>query len=473
MLRSVLLLLSGNAFASLLGFARNLVIARLLSVEDYGIAVTFALSMSLVEMTSAIGLQQLIVQAQEGDTPNFQKGLQAFHLLRGLLAGAVLFLLADPIARFLGVPDLAWAYEVLALVPMARGFEHFDIHRLTRHRTYGPALLQKAVPMVLALAAVWPLAVAFDDYKVMLYSLLLQHGFGVVVSHLLAKRPYGLTFDRTVIMHAFRFGWPLLANNALLFLLMQGDRIIVARELGLEILAIFSMGLTLTMTPMSIVGGSLAMFFVPRLSEARDDPARFAHLARGVMQASLAAGLLLIYGALLFGDPVVCFLLGEKYAALAPLVFLFAIWQAILVCKTSYSVPAVALGKTKIQMKANLLRILTLPIAWIAASNGAGPVILIAIATAGEAAANLAGQKLLRKDCDIELEKMVVPFLLSSLFVLLAVITFLNSNGPVPSLIISVGILLPLLIVAVLSMSDIRQHLVSLLKVKQSIGEEK
>ena len=468
MLRSVLLLLSGNAFASLLGFARNLLIARLLSVEDYGIAVTFALSMSLVEMASTIGLQQLIVQARQGDTPEFQKGLQAFHLIRGILAGLALFLLADPIARFLGVPDLAWAYQVLALVPAARGFEHFDMHRLTRHRTYGPVLLYKSVPMVLALAAVWPLAVAFDDYRVMLYSLLLQHGLGVAMSHLTAERPYGLTVDRAVIAHAFRFGWPLLVNNALLFLVMQGDRIIVARELGLEILAIFSMGLTLTMTPMTIVAGSLAMFFVPRLSEARDDPARFAHLARGAMQAALAAGLLLVYGALLFSAPLVSFLLGEKYAPLASLVFLFAIWQAINVFKHGCVVSAIALGKNTIQLRANLLRILALPVAWFAATNGAGPVILIAIASAGEAAAGLAFLRLLRKEFDFEWKKVIAPVLLWFLFVVSSALTFLHSGGTMPSLIVAFGLLLPILVAAIISMTDMRQHLTMSLRIKPS-----
>ena len=78
MLRKALLILSGNAAASLLLFARNLVIARLIPVEDYGIASTFAIAMSVVEMASQLGLQQMIVQAREGEDPHFQAALQGF-----------------------------------------------------------------------------------------------------------------------------------------------------------------------------------------------------------------------------------------------------------------------------------------------------------------------------------------------------------------------------------------------------------
>ena len=67
MFKSALLLLSGNIFGSLMLLVRNLVVARLISVEDYGIAATFAISMAIVEMITALGLHQLIVQDSKGN----------------------------------------------------------------------------------------------------------------------------------------------------------------------------------------------------------------------------------------------------------------------------------------------------------------------------------------------------------------------------------------------------------------------
>jgi hypothetical protein len=82
MFRSALLILSGNAAASLLLLARNLIIARLIPVADYGVASTFAIAMAVVEMASALGLQQQIVQARNGEDPRFQSALQGFQVLR-------------------------------------------------------------------------------------------------------------------------------------------------------------------------------------------------------------------------------------------------------------------------------------------------------------------------------------------------------------------------------------------------------
>ncbi|NJM81628.1 MAG: oligosaccharide flippase family protein [Tabrizicola sp.] len=96
MFKSALLILSGQAFTSILLLLRNLIVARLISVEDYGIAATFAISMSIVEMMTTIGLHQLIIQDKDGEDPRLQSVLQGFHLFRSLFSGLILFLLAIP-----------------------------------------------------------------------------------------------------------------------------------------------------------------------------------------------------------------------------------------------------------------------------------------------------------------------------------------------------------------------------------------
>jgi O-antigen/teichoic acid export membrane protein len=71
MFRAAILLFSGNSLSSLFSLARSVVIAHLISVSDFGIASTFALAMSVIEMMTALGLQQQIVQHKDGDDSSF------------------------------------------------------------------------------------------------------------------------------------------------------------------------------------------------------------------------------------------------------------------------------------------------------------------------------------------------------------------------------------------------------------------
>ena len=72
MIRSGLALAANNTLVGLLAFARNIVIARLVSVEDLGIAGTFATAMAIIEMLSYFALDRLLVQAPDGEEPVLQ-----------------------------------------------------------------------------------------------------------------------------------------------------------------------------------------------------------------------------------------------------------------------------------------------------------------------------------------------------------------------------------------------------------------
>ena len=413
MFRSALLILSGNAAASLLLLARNLIVARLIPVEDYGVAATFAIAMAVVEMASALGLQQQIIQARNGEDPHFQAALQGFQVLRGLISGAVLFVCAGLIADFLNVPQAAWAYRIMALVPVLNALTHFDIHRLNRSMVFWPVILTGAVPALLSVLAVWPLAHLYGDYRVMLYAIVVQAAMTAVISHVVARRPYQLVLDRAVMAQSLRFGWPLLLNGILLFGVFNGDKLIVGRELGMETLAIFAMGFTLTLTPTLVMAKSAQNFFLPQLSTldrlTPEGEARFIHLAMATLQAILVMGLVLVVGVALCGIPVVMVLLGEKYAALLQYLVWLAVMQALRMAKAGPSIVALSCGHTANALVANVLRILTLPLCWYVAVTTGDLLTIIIIAVAGELLGHLVALGMLRYRSHVTLRRVILP----------------------------------------------------------------
>lgn len=409
MFSKAMFILTGNAFGSLMLLIRNLAVARLVSVEDYGIAATFAISMAIVEMASGLGLQQLIVQDKKGEDPTLQAGLQGFNVLRGIFSGVALFLLAHPIARFLGIPDVAWAYQVLALVPVIRGFEHFDIYRLNRSMEFGPLIMTKTLPALISVLSIWPLYLIYGDYQVMLYAVLVHWVLTLATGHVMAKRAYQLRFTKAVMKKGLHFGWPLLINNIILFAVFQGDRLIVGRELGMEVLAVFSMGITFTLTPTLVSASSEQQFFLPQLSSARTDPARFTPLAIAVMQASFVSALLLVLGISLFGAPVVALLLGPKYAALTALLPGLAVWQACRALKVGNTIVALSLAQTSNAMLANGVRLLAFPAVWYVLWTGGALQQILWIVILGELCAYVVSLWLVKRRAALPLRPVLAP----------------------------------------------------------------
>lgn len=390
MLRSALLILSGNAAASLLLLARNLIVARLISVENFGIAATFAIAVSVVEMMSNLGLQQQIIQSNKGADPKFQAALQGFSVLRGVLSGVLLFALATPLAAFLEIPQAAWAYQVIALVPVLNAFKHYDIYRLSRSMRFWPMVLSDGFPALAAVLVVLPFSIWFGDYRIMLFSIIAQSALALATSQLVAERPYRLALDRRVWADGLSFGWPLLLNGALLFVVFQGDKLIIGRELGMASLAIFAMGFTLTLAPTLVMAKSSQNFFLPQLSALNRQnpptPEAFDALARTAIQVGTINGVLLVLAIMLIGAPIVTLLLGVKYVALLPLLIWLAILQAFRVFKSGSTVVALARRQTTNAMIANLIRLVTLPIAWLALTKGADILAVLMIGILGEMA---------------------------------------------------------------------------------------
>ncbi|GAB4386578.1 MAG: hypothetical protein Kow0045_14960 [Albidovulum sp.] len=409
------MLVSGNAFGAALLLVRNLIVARLVSPEQYGIAATYAIAMSIVEMLSYIGLNQLIVVDGDGDDPHVQKALQGFQLLRGLFSSLCLFLIAHPYARLMGVEDVAWAYQVIAVIPLMNGLKHFDVDRLKRHMNFRPAIVASAVPPLVAVLTIWPIALVFDDHRIMLVSLFVQAAATVVLSHATAERRFALALDLAVIRRAAVFGWPLLLNGILLFGVFNGERIIVGNQLGMAQLAVFSMSITLTLTPTLVLSNSFQSLFLPRLSQLREDGARFQAVAVATVEAGIAIGVVLVLGIVLVGGPVVHLLLGPKYAAIMVLLVPMAVLQAARVAKTGASTVALSRHRSGNAMAANLVRVLSLPLAWYAVSHTGNVLTVIAIGILAETVGFGVSLYLAARRARLALQTLWLPSLLTAL----------------------------------------------------------
>lgn len=429
--RKSLLLLSGNAAAAGFTLIRNLLVARLIPVEDYGVAATFALAMAVVEMASAFGLPQQIIQARDGDDPRFQAALQGFQLVRGVVSALILLVLADPLARFLRVPDVAWAYQVLALMPILTALVHFDVYRRQRRMDYRPILLTVTLPALVSLLATWPLVLAFGDWRAMLWAILAQGAAAVLVSHLIAERRYALAFDRGIIGRSLRFGWPILADAVLLFIVFHGEKLIVGRELGMAALGIFAMGITLTLTPTLVAARSAQSLFLPRLSAPRDDPAgeaRFQRLAHATCEANLVFGTALAAGVLILGGPFVLLVLGYKYADLVPLLVLMSILQGLRVFNAGPSIIALSQGQAENALAANVLRVALLPVAWMVVVRGGGMEAVVGLGILGELGGVAVALTLLRLRGRVLLWPLLLP--VGASLAVLGGVFALRSAGP-------------------------------------------
>ncbi|MFW6028022.1 MAG: oligosaccharide flippase family protein [bacterium] len=395
MIRSGLILTSGNVAAALLGLVRNIVIARLVSVEDFGIASTFAITMALVEMASNFSLDRLVVQARDGDEPRLLSTLHAVQAIRGLLGTGVLFLVAGPVAALFGVPEVAWAYQALALVPFLRGLAHLDMFRRQREMQFVPSATVEVSAQMLSSLSALPLALWLGDWRAMLYALLIQQLVFTAASHWVALRPYRWSWDHGIVRRALRFGLPLLANGILMFGIFQGDRIIVGSLIGMTELGWFSAAFSLTLPPALVLASILNRFFLPQLSRLQDDDLAFGSLYPVVIEGVLLVGVVLLGLLAILGPSLLLALYGPRYEAALPFVVLLGAMQALRLAKAGPAIVALSRAEATNPLLANIVRAAALPVAWLVVWQGGGVTALVVTAILGEGLSLLAALVLL------------------------------------------------------------------------------
>ncbi len=377
---------TNQALSHGLSFVRNIIIARLISPEHFGIAATFAITVSMLAVISDRAAEKLLIRAREEDREDLQATAQFWQFMRGVVAAGLIAAMAWPMVWLFKVPQAQWAFYWLALVPLLRGCVHLDIKRLQRHMRFGPQLLTELGTQVAITAAAWPLAYWLRDYSVMLWLLIAQAAALAVLSHLLAQRRYRWRIDRAPAGGLLAFGWPLWVNGLLMVAIVQGDRLVVGSMYSVRELGIYAAALTLTLIPTSLLAGLGTSFMIPLLANPEKDRRRRVRRYALSMQLVAFASVLIAATFILLGPVLAPLLLGPRYGDMSQLVVLLAIMQAIRLFRVAPSVAATTGGDPRSAAMvrwarmtalplALLVGILRLPIEWIAVAGVVGEAI--------------------------------------------------------------------------------------------------
>lgn len=421
-LRSGFFLSFGGAVGALSNFARNIIITRLISVEDFGIATTFSMTMALIQMSTGLGVDRLIVQAVDGNDPKLQATTHAFNILRGVLLSLVMYVVASPVAHLFDLPELVWAFQWLALLPLITGFVHMDAARFQREMRFGASVLNESIPQIIVVLLAAPLALYFNDYRVMLVILFAQSLSMVAISFIVAERKYRVALNRTYLERIFSFGWPLMLNGILMFGIFQGDRAIVGIAFSMEDLGWFSAAFMLTMFPTMVLMNAVQSFFMPLLSARQQDPALFQEGAVATVKACLFIGIGISVGLALGGPALILLIFGAKYSGGVPLIGLLALMQGIRMAKAGPTIVAMSSGKTKYPLYANIIRSFALLFALFAVWRGWGVTGVVYGGIIGETMAVIFFMSLLSRKFGVNLSLLYKSILVSILLVILALV---------------------------------------------------
>ena len=372
-------------------FLRNLILARLIGAEQMGLAVAVALGIRLFEMIGDFGLERWLVQVRSSDLGRARGTVHSLQALKGLLLTGLAVLAAVPVTKALQ-PQLDPAIFALAAIAIAiRGLVNCDYRERQRGRDYAATLHVEGGSSLVALFAIAPIALLTRDYSAFAWASISQAVALCMLSHVVARRAMSFTTELDIVKQALRFGFPVACNAALMFLAMQGDRVLIAIYFEPEVLAAFALAAQLTLLPALAGAKYLLTFDLPRFSRLTLRPNAWQPLFRSRLRrvASIAATLALMLGIL--GDELVGFLYGSQFVVDPAVMGLLALAAGLRLLRAVPNTLLTAMGRTTVLLACNLPRIVTLSLAFGALAIGAGPATVVFIGALSEAAGLMMG----------------------------------------------------------------------------------
>jgi len=304
------------------------IIARLLTPDEYGLAALALVFASLVLVFSDMALGAALIQRK---TLSLVDRDTAFWttVIGGLGFSVVGFALAGPVADLYGEPSAAPLLAVLALTFVVSAVGSPFQCLMLRDMDYARV---EMLPMIGALTgAAAGVAVAVMDGGA--WAIIAQQIVSVVVSTILfcwrsQWRPR-LAFSWDSLRDLGGFSIYLVGHRLLYYLQMNGDRFLIGRFLGTGALGIYAVAYNTMLAPASKLGLPLQRVLAPAFSRIQDDAERIAAAWARVVRVLAAISAPALLGLIVVAPDFIPVVLGDQWTEAVTVVQVLA-WVGLI-----------------------------------------------------------------------------------------------------------------------------------------------
>ncbi len=254
----------------LFNFIRLVILARILSPNDFGLMGIALLTMATLDTFSQTGFQQALIQKKEDIKPYLDSAWTVL-ILRGFLLFAILFFIAPYAAIFFNAPKAKSIIQVIGFAVLFQAFTNIGVIYFQKELEFNKQFIYQfsgtladfivAISAALILRSVWALV----------FGLLAGNAVMCFASYLIHPYRPRLSSDLGKAKELFRFGKWVLGTGIMTFLFNQGDDVVLGKVLGVTMLGFYQMAYRIGQLPATEFAKVISQVTLPTYSKLQDD----------------------------------------------------------------------------------------------------------------------------------------------------------------------------------------------------------
>lgn len=415
--------------AQLVSLLVSIILARLLSPDDYGAVALVMVFITIANVFVSSGFGNALVQKKDADNLDFSSVLY-INIAVSILIYAVLFISAPFIAKFYGMPILNPVLRVLGIrIPVAavNSIQHAYVSRHMLFKRFFWSTLFGTV-----ISGIAGIIMAYSGFGI--WSLVAQYLINtctdtVVLWFTVKWRPIlACSFERAKPL--IKYGWKLLVSGLLDTGYTQLRSLLIGKIYTSEDLAFYNQGEKYPQVLCVNINSSIGSVLFPAMSQFQNDKDRVKEITRRSIQVCSYTIWPIMVGFAITAEPLIRLLLTDKWLPCVPFLRIFCFTYGLWPIFTANLQALNAIGRSDIFLKLEIIKkilgiivlVISIPFGTLAIAEG-----LIITSIAGifiNAAPNV---KLLKYSFKEQLSDLLSPFVLS--LIMAAIIFPISKTG--------------------------------------------
>lgn len=361
--------------AKLVSPVTNMILARIISPEAFGVVATVTMIMSFADMFTDAGFQKYLVQHEfKDENEKFKNANVAFltNLGISIFLWIVIFVFREQIAILVGNPGLGNVITIACVQLLLTSFSSIQMALYRRDFDFKTLFLVRMVAVCIPFVVTIPLALLGLSYWALIVgSIVIQLSNAVIMTAKSKWKPH-LFYKIEILKEMMSFSiWSLIEAISIWFT-SWADVFIIGTALSQYYLGIYKTSTAMVNVLMSLITASVVPVLFSALSRLQEDDEKFKNMYLTTQRLVSAFVFPLGIGIYLYSDLATRIMLGNKWKEASGVIGVWALTSAIMIvfgnfCSEVYR----AKGKPKLSFLAQLLHLVVLvPVCIVSSKYG-------------------------------------------------------------------------------------------------------
>jgi O-antigen/teichoic acid export membrane protein len=247
LLKGVIWTVGAFGIGQFIRFACNIILARLLAPELFGIMQIVYSLRTGVELISDVGIGQNIIHNKNANDPHFYNTAWSLQIIRGIFLWVVFSVVAIPVAKFYQSPILALVMPVAAFTLILNGFSSTSHSLVLKRMKYQRlATFDTIVAFLFSTSQIIFAYFSPTIWALVFGSLVGTTAFVIGTHFLLPDVRHKFLIRKEYAGQISSFGKWIFVSSIIYFLSTNFDRLYLAKVIPLELLGIYGIARTLS-----------------------------------------------------------------------------------------------------------------------------------------------------------------------------------------------------------------------------------